>query len=55
MQNFVEGRKEIAAGTDINFTEALTGRVLYQWYTGGGWQNTRRDRDNLALSVSYSF
>ncbi|NKF21456.1 DUF1302 domain-containing protein [Solimonas marina] len=55
MQNFVEGRKEIAAGTDVNFTQSLSGRVVYQWYTGGGWQNTRRDRDNLALSFSYSF
>lgn len=55
MQNFVEGRKEIAAGTDINFTEGLSARVLYQWYTGGGGYNTRRDRDNLALSFSYAF
>ena len=55
MQNFVEGRAEIVAGTDINFNEALTGRVLYQWFTGAGDLNTRRDRDNLAISVSYSF
>ncbi|HEY0974182.1 MAG TPA: DUF1302 family protein [Solimonas sp.] len=55
MQNFVEGRVEIVAGTDINFTQALTGRVLYQWFTGAGDLNTRRDRDNLALSLSYSF
>lgn len=55
MQNFVEGRVEITGGTDINFTQALTGRVLYQWFTGGGDHNTRRDRDNLAISFSYSF
>lgn len=54
-QNFVEGRKEIAAGTDVNFTQSLSGRIVYQWYTGGGRYNTRRDRDNLALSFSYAF
>lgn len=55
MQNFVEGRKEFAAGTDINFSEDLTGRVLYGWFTGAGEANTRRDRDYLAMSVSYAF
>lgn len=55
MQNFVEGRKEIAAGTDVNFTAAFSGRVIYQWYTGGGGYNTRSDRDNIALSFSYAF
>lgn len=55
MQNFVEGRKEIVAGTDISFSQALAGRVLYQWFTGAGDRNTRRDRDNLAISFSYSF
>jgi hypothetical protein len=55
MQNFVEGRVEIVGGTEINFNEALSARVLYQWFTGGGDLNTRRDRDNLALSVSYTF
>jgi len=55
IQNFVEGRKEFAAGTDINFTESLTGRVLYSWFTGAGQANTRRDRDYLALSMSYAF
>ncbi len=55
MQNFVEGRKEITFGTDVNFTPALSARVLYQWFTGAGDRNTRRDRDNLAISFSYSF
>ncbi|WP_162932499.1 DUF1302 domain-containing protein [Solimonas sp. K1W22B-7] len=55
IQNFVEGRKEFAAGTDINFTQELTGRVLYGWFTGAGEANTRRDRDYMAMSVSYAF
>lgn len=55
LQNFVEGRKEIVAGTDVNITQALSARALYQWFTGGGQDNTRKDRDNLALSLSYTF
>lgn len=55
IQNFVEGRKDIVAGTEVTFTEALTGRILYQWFTGGGRNNTRADRDNVALSVGYNF
>lgn len=55
IQNFVEGRKEISAGTEISFTEALGGRVLYQWFTGGGRDNTRKDRDNLSFALSYTF
>ncbi|HVT33937.1 MAG TPA: DUF1302 family protein [Nevskiaceae bacterium] len=55
IQNFIEGRKVIEAGTDINITQALTARAVYEWYTGGGEDNTRKDRDNLALSLSYSF
>lgn len=55
IQNFVEGRKEIVAGTDVTLTEALTARVLYQWFTGGGANNTRSDRDNIAISVGYTF
>ena len=55
MQNFVEGRVEIVAGADINFTQALSGRALYQWFTGAGDHNTRRDRDNLSVSLAYAF
>lgn len=54
-QNFVEGRKEILLGTEIQLSQSLTTQVAYQWFTGGGMNNTRKDRDNLALSLSYSF
>ena len=54
-QNFVEGRKEILLGTEVQLSQALTTQIAYQWYTGGGMNNTRKDRDNLALSLSYSF
>ena len=55
IQNFVEGRKEITAGTEVSFSESLGGRVLYQWFTGGGRDNTRKDRDNVSLALSYTF
>ncbi|SEQ39219.1 Protein of unknown function [Solimonas aquatica] len=55
MQNFVAGRKELDLGSDVVFSESLSGRLVYQMLTGGGSANTRRDRDNLALSFTYSF
>ncbi len=55
IQNFVEDRKEFSVGTDINFSESFSGRAVYQIFTGGGRHNTRVDRDNLSLSLSYTF
>ena len=56
IQNFVEQRMEALAGTEIQLTPDLTGRVLYQAYFGGrAGENTRADRDNIALSLSYTF
>ena len=55
-QNFAQGRKEFVGGTEINFTPDITGRVLYQTFFGGKRrENTRADRDNIALSISYQF
>ena len=56
LQNFVEGRKQIDFGTDINITQALSARANYEVYFGGApGENTRADRDNVALSLTYSF
>lgn len=55
LQNFVEGRKEFTAGTEVQFSQYLSSRILYQWFTGGGRENTRKDRDNASLSVTYAF
>lgn len=55
IQNFVEGRKEFTFSNDINMTQKLSARIAYQWFTGGGNHNTRKDRDNLALSLAYTF
>lgn len=55
IQNFVEGRKEITLTCDINITQSVAARASYQWFTGGGLENTRRDRDNVSFSVAYTF
>jgi hypothetical protein len=55
LQNFVEGRKDLVVGTEVKITPDFTATVLYQWFLGGGLDNTRLDRDNLSMSVSYTF
>ena len=55
IQNFVEGRKQFDFGTTVNVTQALSARVNYQIYTGGGRLNTYKDRDNMSLSFAYAF
>ncbi|TXH02907.1 MAG: DUF1302 family protein [Nevskiaceae bacterium] len=54
-QNFVGGRSQAVAGTDINFSQSLTGHVQYEWYWGAGRRNSLIDRDNVSLSVAYTF
>lgn len=54
-QNFIAGRSQAVVGTDINFTQNLTGHFQYEWYWGGGRNNSLSDRDNMAISVAYSF
>lgn len=55
-QNFVQGRKELLTGTEVNITPSLIGRVLYLSYFGGKrGENTRSDRDNISLSLTYAF
>jgi hypothetical protein len=55
VQNFVQNRTEFDVGTDIEFTQSLAANINYEGFLGGGQYNTRRDRDNLSLSVSYNF
>lgn len=55
-QNFVQGRKELLMGTEVNITPSLLGRVFYQSYFGGKrGENTRSDRDFLSMSLTYAF
>jgi len=56
IQNFVEGRKEILLGTEVQLTQDMVGQIGYQWFTGGTrYTNLRSDRDNLAISLTYTF
>lgn len=54
-QNFIAGRSQAIVGTDINFTQNLTGHFQYEWYWGAGRNNSLSDRDNVAISMAYSF
>lgn len=54
-QNFIAGRSQAIVGTDINFTQNFTGHFQYEWYWGGGRNNSLSDRDNMAISLGYSF
>lgn len=52
---FVKGRKSLFIG--LNFDQGSVWKVQagYTAFFGGGLNNIVRDRDNLALSLSYSF
>lgn len=54
MQNYVEGRRLMVPGLFFDFTQALSGSIVYQ-YHDGELSNLLRDRDNLAISLSYNF
>ena len=45
----------VEAGAYHSPGQNFLARAVYEWYTGGGQENTRRDRDNLAVSIAYSF
>jgi len=55
IQNFVEGNKRLILGTGVRLTSSVESQVLYESYFGGGDFNNLRDRDNVALSLKYSF
>ena len=55
IQNFVEGRKQADIGTDINITQSFSTRLNYEIFTGGGRENTYKDRDNMSISFAYAF
>lgn len=55
-QNFVQGRKELLVGAEVNITSSLLGRAFYMSYFGGKrGENTRSDRDSISMSFSYAF
>lgn len=53
--NFVEDRKQVVARIDAVYQNAWTMRLAYTNFFGGGMFNQLADRDNIALSLSYTF
>ncbi|MGB1580615.1 MAG: DUF1302 domain-containing protein [Nevskiales bacterium] len=54
MQNYVEGRRLIVPSLIVEFNQALSGSLVYQ-YHDGELTNLLRDRDNISISLSYDF
>jgi hypothetical protein len=53
--NFIEGRRQIIAGTSFDFLNAFQGSLRYTWFTGGGKRDLQRDRDNIQFFLGYQF
>lgn len=53
--NFMQHRKAATLGLEFVYMNNLTVGAQYTSFWGAGYSNKLRDRDNVALSVSYSF
>jgi hypothetical protein len=53
--NFSEGNKSIGLSVRADYLNQYRATLAYTNYFGGGKNNALSDRDNVALSVSYSF
>ena len=53
--NFSEGNKSIGLSLTADYLNQYRATLAYTNYFGGGKHNAIADRDNVALSVSYSF
>lgn len=53
--NFIEGRKAYTLGIKASYLNSLEAELQYTEFYGGGRNNSARDRDNIGLSVKYSF
>jgi len=52
---FVEGRKAVFMGLNLDYNNVYKGQVGYTSYFGGGASNSARDRDFLGVSASVAF
>lgn len=52
---FVEGRKSVGLGTNIEYGDKLSFDFSYNLYFGGGVGNGISDRDNMGFNVKYAF
>ena len=53
--NFIEGRKSIGLSVKADYQNQYSASVAYTGFFGNKPHNAVHDRDNLALSLSYSF
>ena len=53
--NYLSGRVVLFSSVDLELSRALRLTLQHQLYDGAGRRNLLSDRDNLALSLSYSF
>ncbi|MGH6643720.1 MAG: DUF1302 family protein, partial [Bradyrhizobium sp.] len=54
-QDFVEGRIQTTFSNEFKFTESSTAMLRYVMFSGGGYRNTRIDRDYVELSFTNTF
>jgi hypothetical protein len=52
-QNYVEGNRWLLPGLEFQFGQNFGGILQYQYFAGS--RNLLRDRDNLSLTLNYSF
>ncbi|HKY90792.1 MAG TPA: DUF1302 family protein [Nevskiaceae bacterium] len=52
-QNYIEGNRWLTAGAQFQIGQALEGTVLYMYFDGA--KNALQDRDNVQVSLSYTF
>lgn len=52
---FVEGRRRFIGGIRFDYLNRFTGELRHTWFTGGQEHHQSRDRDNLSLTLGYSF
>ena len=55
VQNFIEGTITYSISTEIENGGPWAGQLIYLGSTGGGTNNTQRDRDTFGFQISYTF
>jgi hypothetical protein len=55
IDNYVKDRITANFQLDAELSQALAAGIQYQWLTGAGRNNLRKDRDSLSVHLRYSF
>jgi hypothetical protein len=53
--NFSDGRKQFNFGLRGDYLSTYIAEVRYTWFTGGGFHDGQRDRDNVMVTAGYQF